>query len=513
MDSPQDASPDRPAKGWWERRFLLLAVILLSAVPLLWPALPPLIDLPGHMARWHISMAIGGSPALAHYYGFTWQLIGNLGLDLLVPPLASLIGLEPATKLAVLLIPPLTAAGMLWIAFEAHRRIPPTAFLALPFAYAWPFQYGFVNFALAQALAFCAFGLWLRLGRSGRLGLRAVLFAPIACLLWITHSFGWGLFGLLAFGAELARRREAGDGWRPAIMGAIVQCLSLVLPLVFMLLHPMQTARGNSTGDWFDMPTKLLWVISVLRDRWMWFDIVSLLPPVMVIYFAARDRRFGFVALLGWPALLCLAAFLLLPRLLLGGAYVDMRMVPAVLVLGLLAIRPPANAPRLARLLAVVAIGFFVMRTAAMTLSFVERAAEQQHELGAVAVLPRGAAVLALVSRPCNGAWVDPRRDHLPALAIVRRDAFVNSQWDIEGQQLLHVRYRAAAPYTADPSQLVYPARCASAGSDFARAIADFPRGAFTHVWTIGFPPGAAKARDLRLVWSNGGSALYRVMR
>jgi hypothetical protein len=190
-----------------------------------------------------------------------------------------------------------------------------------------------------------------------------------------------------------------------------------------------------------------------------------------------------------------------------------MRMVPAVLVLGLLAIRPPANAPRLARLLAVVAIGFFVMRTAAMTLSFVERAAEQQHELGAVAVLPRGAAVLALVSRPCNGAWVDPRRDHLPAWAIVRRDAFVNSQWDIEGQQLLHVRYRAAAPYTADPSQLVYPARCASAGSDFARAIADFPRGAFTHVWTIGFPPGAAKARDLRLVWSNGGSALYRVMR
>ena len=234
---------------------------------------------------------------------------------------------------------------------------------------------------------------------------------------------------------------------------------------------------------------------------------------LLAIGAGAANRRLGFSPLLAWPALFCLVAFLVLPRLLLGGAYVDMRMAPATLALALLAIRPPANAPGLARLLAVAAIGFFGVRTAATTLSFVDRAAEQQHELGAIAALPRGAAVLALVSRPCGGVWSDRRRDHLPALATVRRDAFVNGLWDIEGQQLLHVRYRRAAPYTGDPSQLVYPAHCAVTGSDFARAVATFPRDAFTHVWTIGFPPGAARAPDLRLVWTNGESALYRVRR
>jgi hypothetical protein len=222
----------------------------------------------------------------------------------------------------------------------------------------------------------------------------------------------------------------------------------------------------------------------------------------------------GFLPLLGWPALLCGVAFLLLPRLLLGGAYVDMRMIPAALALALLAIRPPpAAATRLTRTLLAVAIAFFVARTVGTTLSFVVRAGEQQRELGAIDALPRGAAVLALIARPCNDVWLDPRRDHLGGLAVVRRDAFVNSQWGIEGQQLLRVRYQAAAPYTADPSQLVYPARCRKVGSDFSRAIATFPRAAFPSVWTVGFPPGAARAPDLRLVWSNGGSALYRVVR
>ena len=50
--------------------------------------------------------------------------------------------------------------------------MPPTAFFALPFIYGYPFLFGFVNFALSVALAFLAFGLWLRLGRLERTTLR-----------------------------------------------------------------------------------------------------------------------------------------------------------------------------------------------------------------------------------------------------------------------------------------------------------------------------------------------------
>jgi hypothetical protein len=78
---------------------------------------------------------------------------------------------------------------------------------------------------------------------------------------------------------------------------------------------------------------------------------------------------------------------------------------------------------------------------------------------------------------------------------------------------LLRIRHLAAQPYLADPSQLVYPAVCAVMGSRFGTAIRTFPRAGFTHVWTIGFPPGAVSSSDLQLIWTNGSSAVYRVRR
>jgi hypothetical protein len=502
---------ERAQRYWWERRPYLLSLVLLGLVPLLWPALPPLDDLPGHMGRWHVSMAIGHSPALQRYYSFAWAPIGNLGMDLAVLPFASLFGLERGAKLAVMLIPLLTTIGMLWTAREAHGRVPPSAAIALPLAYAWPFQFGFVNFVLSQALALIAFALWLRLGRQGRLALRAALFAPIGGLLWLAHDFGWGLFGLMALGAELVRTRSRGLGWPRALAEAVFQCLPLALPALFMLLHPIQSARGNSTSDWFNMGAKLLWLLSIFRDRWIIVDVPTLAVALLALYVGARHKRMGLEPLLAIPALLCAIVFLLLPRLLLGGAYVDMRMAPIMLALALLAIRTPRQSTVLSRGVAIAALLFFAARTAATTVSYAILSAQDQQELAAIDPLPRGSAVLTLISRPCQRVWGSDRVNHISSMAIVRRDAFVNDQWVLEGQQLLRVRYGAAAPYLVDPSQLVYPADCPDIGSHFDQAIAGFNRRAFTHVWTIGFPPGAAHARDLSLIWTNGRSALYRV--
>ena len=119
-------------------------------LPLLWPDVPPLVDLPGHMGRYRVQLDLATSPFLQRFYTFDWALIGNLGVDLAVIPLARLFGLEPAVKLIVLAIPPLTVVGFLWVAREVHGRIPATALFALPLAYSYPFQFGFVNFALAM---------------------------------------------------------------------------------------------------------------------------------------------------------------------------------------------------------------------------------------------------------------------------------------------------------------------------------------------------------------------------
>lgn len=495
---------------WWQRRSAPALLTAVAIIPLLWPALPPFTDLPGHVARWHIAVAAPGSP-LSRYYQIRWALMGNLGTDLIAVPLAQLIGVFAAAKLVVMLIVAINMGGMLVLARVVHGRIAPTALFALPFVYGWPLQMGFANFVLAQGLCFWALALWLGLARSDRLRLRAVLMAPIGVMLWVCHSAGWGLFGLMALGAELARLREAGRRWPAAIGGAILACLPLALPILIMVALHTHNARANETGDWFNLPTKFVWLLSSLRDHWMLFDVASIGVLVLILYVGARDKRLGYSALLGWPSLFCLAAFLLLPRIFLGGSYVDMRIMPAVWTLALLAIRPPPPG-RLAAHLAVAGLLFFGIRILATTISFALIEADQRAELGALAAIPRGSAVLALVARPCERSWSDLRSEHLPAYAILARDAFVNEQWAIDGQQYLKVRYQPALPFVADPSQLVYPPKCPNQGDNLAHAIATFPRAAFGHVWIIGARLADPRPAGLVSVWSNGRSALYQVV-
>src|SRR3546814_20028926 len=88
-------------------------------------------------------------------------------------------------------IPALTVSGLLWIAREVPGRVPATALFALPIAYSYPFHFGFANFALSMALALNAYAFWLRLGRQNRIGLRAAIFVPLSCLLWLCHTSGW----------------------------------------------------------------------------------------------------------------------------------------------------------------------------------------------------------------------------------------------------------------------------------------------------------------------------------
>src|SRR2546423_10635082 len=128
-------------QAWWDSRVAIAAAIVLATVPLLYPPIPPLIDLPGHMGRYRVELDGGHSPWLQQYYAFHWAPIGNLGVDLLVRLIPPLVGLELAVKVAVVAIPALTVAGLLWVAREVHGRIPPTAYFAIPFVYGHPFLY------------------------------------------------------------------------------------------------------------------------------------------------------------------------------------------------------------------------------------------------------------------------------------------------------------------------------------------------------------------------------------
>ncbi len=507
---------DEP-RGWWTSPLVIAAVVILSVVPLLYPKIPPLVDLFGHMGRYRVQLDIGSSPWLSQYYGFHWAMIGNLGVDLLIMPLGKLMGLEPAVKLIVLLIPPLTVIGFLWVAQEVHGRVPPTVFLAVPFAYGHPFLFGFVNFALSMALAFLAFGLWLRLGRLEKTRLRSALFIPISVVIFFCHTYGWGALGLLCFSAEAVRQHDKGVGWFRSAWYAALHAAFLALPLLIMLAWRSETHGGN-TSDWFDWHAKWRYVLMALRDRWKLWDIASLAVCAALFVFVIANRFFGrsltLSRNLAFSAIVLLVVYLLLPRIIFGSAYADMRLVPYAIAVALLAIRfraPPA--PWLATGLAIVGLAFAVVRIGGNTASLAIASEEQEALLPAIDNMPMGARVVTMVGDPCGYYWPLPRDAHLGAMVVVRRQGFSNDQWVMEGLNPLDLRYRSAGHFGSDPSQRVRREGC-GVGKLWTinQALAGVPRQDFDYLWLID-PPAYDESLTVGMipVWRRGTSILYRL--
>ncbi|MDB5705460.1 MAG: hypothetical protein JWN66_2576 [Sphingomonas bacterium] len=499
---------------WWQTRWFVAAMAIVAIVPLLWPAIPPLVDLPGHMGRYRVQLAVGEVPWLADWYNFSWQLIGNLGIDILVIPLSKIFGLELAVKLIVITIPAMTVTGLLWIAREVHGRIPATALFALPIAYSYPFHFGFINFALSMGIALNLFALWLRMARLGQFRLRAVIFVPLSCALWVCHTFGWGVLGVLAFSAEMVRQHDAGHRWLNAWVRAGLGCLPLALPMVLMVLWRSGHHVGGETSDWFDWHAKAIWLTKMLNDRWPLFDIASAAILILILFKGFRDPAIEYSRNLGLSALFLLAVFILLPRIVFGSAYADMRLAPFVIGIAVIALRPrPGVSIRHTATVAALGLAFFLVRIGGTTASFWIYNQAYERELKALDHLPVGAKVVSFVGTECRGGWLMSRLEHLPAIALERRLAYSNDQWSMAGAQLLTTRYAPARGFAHDASQIVTAKFCRGEWwRSISLSMARFPRNAFDYVWLIRPPPYDPKLNaGLVEVWRDGTSVLFRV--
>lgn len=498
-----------------DRPYLIIAIMaLLSIVPLLTPSIPPISDLIGHIGRYRVQLDLASDPVLQRYYGFEWALIGNLGVDLLVQLMAPLIGLEPAAKLIIIVIVALTTAGFLLLSYQVHGRIGVAAFFALPLAYAFPFQFGFVNYCLSMALALNAFVLWIRLGEGARLRLRLALFVPISSLIWLAHIGGWGALGLFAFSAEMVRLRKAGYSMIEAMIRGGLSCLPLALPVLLTIFVRANGGEGG-TGDWFNWAIKYDWLMMALRDQWQAFDIMSLFLLLLIIASTLILRSLRFEPRLGLAALLLLAAFVITPRIFISSAYADMRLIPYAIALALLSIDGRQASALFGKLLMLVGLGFFLVRTAATTESFRRYDAMLSSEAAAIAFIPAGARVATLINQAFDQGWMLDRRAHLPSLALARKRIFTNDQFIMAGAQLLQIRYDKAASFDRDPSQLIKAnSSDRTDWRNFSEAMAALPRSAFDYIWVIG--EGEDEKVDysgLTPVWQQGKSILYRIDR
>lgn len=488
-DAPLPAGGRAGLNGWLaaipsprESLWLGVAMALLAALPFMLAAYPMMSDYPSHLARYHVMLDGGRSPWLARYYAFEWQWTANLGADILIWPLAKVIGLEAAGRLIGAAIPPLTALALMSVEWVLRRRIGVGSLLAMATIWSPAMAFGFYNFCLALALALFAFALWVRLeGRRWRWA----LLVPVSCIVWLCHMAGWGVLGLMVFGYEWQRRKG---------LAAFLAPWPLTLPFAAMLAMPAAAGSLNY-GNNVLLYKSFVWMRALrVHDREL--DLAALVLIVLTVLAAAFFRKLD--CRLGWAMLIVFVGTFAIPRHLGGGDYADYRLIAVCLMLGCLAI--DLRAPRWVLL---VAPALFLVRIADIAVTWRDQSREMTGIVGALDHLPQGARVAGAI-------WVNPFDwplnpfEHTFSWATVRRDALVNSHFAVKGVHMLTLR--EGGPGFDDPSQRIF--RFGDERLDLATFA---PAKQADYLWFIGetgkagLPPGAV------VIYRTEGSLLARL--
>ena len=465
---------------------IALLLALISALPVLAVRYPQMADYPAHLARWHVMIDLGHSADLARFYTIKWGLVPNSGVDLLMLPLAQLLGLERAGWLVAALIAPLTVLGLFATNRVLGRGIGAGPLLAMAAIWSPPLLLGFVNYALSLALAFLAFALWIK--AEGKRW-RAPLFLMIAPLLWLCHLSGWGALGVLVFGYEWDRR-----GGITGITGGALATWPLWLPFGLTLVTGAG-AGGFDYGSGVLIDKASNWAMG-LYDQTPGLDFMAVLVlGLLPLYAAAKGKLDGRL----WRAALIFALLsLVMPRHLGGGDFADFRLVPLALMTGALAITWEARPVMLA-----LAALPFALRLGVTTLAWQTNSNETTEILGALDHLPQGARIAGAVTGH-RSAWKQPVFTHIFAYATVRKDALTNANFAISGVHMLQLR--TEGPDFADPSQQIW-----LEGSE-APDLSHFPPAAKADwLWYVGERPPAALPAGAEVIYRTPTSLLARL--
>ena len=406
----------------------------LAASPLLWAKVPPLVDYPNYLAR----MAILAAPEHSQNYVLHWRLIPNLSMDLVVPPLAGLVGLETAGRLFIAATLVLLLAGTAALHRALYGRVGLWPLAALLFLYNKAFYYGFLNYLFALGVAILGFALWVRL-RPRPLPARVALFALVATLIFCLHLFAFGIYGVLVASFEASNLWAARPISRRAMARYAALFLQFFPALVLLVANGSgPTVAANEYGDIFD---KLVALLAPMNFN----SIAAYLAPLALLLAVIAWWRgaLGVAPHMGWPILTLLVLAVLMPNRLYGSWAADMRLPVALPFIVIGATEPHLSRRWVAGIAVAGALGLFVLRIVAVSWSWREVDRQYDEFRTAAHGLPVGARLTVL--QPAPSAARRPLGDappalasldtvvyrHMAELAIIDRDLFVPVSWQL----------------------------------------------------------------------------------
>ncbi len=427
--------------------FVLLAAA--SLLPVLLTPIPAMVDYPNHLARMYI-LSRDGTPDANPYYQVTWALYPNLAMDLLVPQIARLTGVEAATRLFLFLSQLLIVGGAVFLERVVKGRIHLGGFAALMFLYCLPFTWGFVNFEFGLGVALWAIAAYLMVVERGwpvRLAVNAVFVAA----LFAAHFFSLGIYGATLGFYELWRACDRKASFRATAL----RLAMLAIPVV-VLFGVMQLTAGSvgSEGTAWHFEFKPIWPFRIMNGYNLTVSAASMLTLMALLYVAARRGVLRLEPAGTWLAIGFALLYLAIPSMLFGTSFVDLRVIPAaaLIVPAFCSLSLPGPRWMIAALTAVAAV--ILANLAVVFAVWLSYRTDYADIIDSFGKIDRGSLVLV----GSSGEGEDPPFNDLtqypmvyaPTLAVHYADAFVPNLFTEVGKQPVQPRAavrRLAIPY------------------------------------------------------------------
>ncbi|WP_300183928.1 hypothetical protein [Bradyrhizobium sp.] len=426
--------------------FLLAAVSLL---PMLLTPFPAMVDYPNHLARMYI-LRQNGTPDANPYYDVVWALYPNLAMDLLVPKMASLIGVEKAARLFLLLSQLLIVGGAVALERVVKGRFQFAGFAALMFLYCLPFAWGFVNFEFGLGVALWGISAYLMVAERGwwwRFAVNAIF----VTVLFVAHFFSLGIYGATLGFYELWRAHDKTWPYRDLAL----RLVALAIPVValFGIMRLTAGSLGSEGTAWF-LEFKPLWPFRIMNGYNLTVSAASALALIALLYLAAKRGVLKLAPAGIWISIGFALLYLAIPSKLFGTSFADLRVIPAaaLIVPAFCSLSLPSRRWTVGALVA--ASGITLANLATVFVVWLSYRADYAAIIGSFHKIDCGSRVLIGSSGdgedpPFNDLTQYPMA-YIPTLAVHYAAAFVPNVFAEEGKQPVRVRAavrRLAIPY------------------------------------------------------------------
>jgi hypothetical protein len=370
---------------------LAAALFVVGAWPLALVRVPPLQDLPNHLA----TASVLAHPDRYPEFVFNGYFKTNSALFVWLSAVGPAVGLAAAGRLFTLLVIALGALGyplFLW-SFGGRARMLVGSAFAWPLVHDWFVCMGMLDFALSFALSLLLLVLLNELRKRPRVPVAVGAFV-LGCLVWYAHVFPL-LVVLLLVAVHLlatrAWRRPPDAGWLVAPL-VVPACLA-AMSILAQVTEPRGAMAGYVALGKFLPPWELLYN---LWAEWFWAftwrEYATLVPCALLAFWAVRRARDD-VPFFGPWALAALAALYAFTPYTAGNWFhVNSRFIPFLWLAAM--VRLPDRVPRallltLGACAATYAVG--------MGVDYVRIASDWDRFAAGVSVVPEGARLLPLL--------------------------------------------------------------------------------------------------------------------